>query len=182
MLDDPVTPVRLLAATHSLQWEPDRAQLVLQEIEQEGNPYAVDAKWTLCQVCGLVIGDPDDYFALGPISDDPGEPLSRFDWFQAHLHCLRDWDGTPGLVRALEDTSHSAEWEGDVLERSLTRIKTTEGDDHLDKRVCRKIATVCGSALRCAKNAVTAPTFARYSRSNSAAVTAHRSPRDASGR
>jgi Domain of unknown function (DUF2019) len=47
LLDDPVTPVRLLAATHSLQWEPDRAQLVLQEIEQEGNPYAVDAKWTL---------------------------------------------------------------------------------------------------------------------------------------
>lgn len=47
LLDDPVTPVRLLAATHSLQWEPDRAQLVLREIEQEGNPYAVDAKWTL---------------------------------------------------------------------------------------------------------------------------------------
>ena len=25
----------------------DRAQLVLEEIEQEGSPYAVDAKWTL---------------------------------------------------------------------------------------------------------------------------------------
>lgn len=47
LLDDPVTPVRLLAATHSLQWEPERAQLVLQEIEQESSPYAIDAKWTL---------------------------------------------------------------------------------------------------------------------------------------
>jgi hypothetical protein len=79
-------------------------------------------------VCGLVIGDPDDYFALGPISDDPGEPLSRFDWFQAHLHCLRDWDGTPGLVTALEDTSHSAEWEGDVLERLLDQIRRLQRD------------------------------------------------------
>lgn len=47
LLEDPVTAVRLLAATHSLQWEPDRAQSVLHEIEQESNLYAVDAKWTL---------------------------------------------------------------------------------------------------------------------------------------
>jgi Domain of unknown function (DUF2019) len=47
LLDDPVTAVRLLAATHSLQWEPQRAQVVLEEIEHENNLYAVDAKWTL---------------------------------------------------------------------------------------------------------------------------------------
>jgi hypothetical protein len=47
LLDDPVTAVRLLAAMHSLQWEPDRAQNALQEIEQEHNLYALDAKWTL---------------------------------------------------------------------------------------------------------------------------------------
>jgi hypothetical protein len=47
LLCDPVTPVRLLAATHSLQWDSDRAQHVLEEIEQEAGPYAVDAKWTL---------------------------------------------------------------------------------------------------------------------------------------
>jgi hypothetical protein len=47
LLDDPVTAVRLLAATHSLQWAPDRAEMALQEIQQEDNPYALDAKWTL---------------------------------------------------------------------------------------------------------------------------------------
>lgn len=47
LLDDPVTAVRVLAATHSLAWEPDRAAKALQEIEQESSPYAVDAKWTL---------------------------------------------------------------------------------------------------------------------------------------
>ena len=47
LLDDPVTAVRVLAATHSLTWEPGRAVRALQEIEQESSLYAVDAKWTL---------------------------------------------------------------------------------------------------------------------------------------
>ncbi|SRR5258708_1426950 len=47
LLDDPVTAVRMLAAMHSLAWEPDRAAQALQEIEQESSLYAVDAKWTL---------------------------------------------------------------------------------------------------------------------------------------
>src|SRR6266487_5823408 len=34
LLDDPATAVRLLAATHCLAWEPDRAQKVLEDIEQ----------------------------------------------------------------------------------------------------------------------------------------------------
>jgi hypothetical protein len=44
LLDDPVTAVRVLAATHSLAWEPSRATQALLEIEQESSPYAVDAK------------------------------------------------------------------------------------------------------------------------------------------
>ena len=47
LLDDAVTAVRVLAATHSLSWEPERAAHALQEIEKESSPYAVDAKWTL---------------------------------------------------------------------------------------------------------------------------------------
>jgi hypothetical protein len=47
LLDDPVTAVRIAAATHSLAWEPGRAERVLEEVEQEGNLHAVTAKWTL---------------------------------------------------------------------------------------------------------------------------------------
>jgi hypothetical protein len=47
LIDDPMTAVRVLAATHSLAWEPDRAERALREIEQESNPCAVDAEWTL---------------------------------------------------------------------------------------------------------------------------------------
>jgi hypothetical protein len=47
LLDDPVTAVRVLAATHSLAWESSRAVRALEDIEQEDDLYAVDAKWTL---------------------------------------------------------------------------------------------------------------------------------------
>lgn len=47
LLDDPITAVRLAAATHSLAWQPARAEQVLEEIEQEGSLHAVTAKWTL---------------------------------------------------------------------------------------------------------------------------------------
>jgi hypothetical protein len=47
LIDDPITAVRLAAATHSLAWQPAKAEQVLEEIEQEGNLHAVTAKWTL---------------------------------------------------------------------------------------------------------------------------------------
>jgi hypothetical protein len=47
LLDDPITAVRLAAATHSLAWQPARAEQILEEIEQEGSLHAVTAKWTL---------------------------------------------------------------------------------------------------------------------------------------
>jgi len=47
LLDDPVTAVRLAAATDSLAWQSVRDVTALEEIEQEDNIYAADAKWTL---------------------------------------------------------------------------------------------------------------------------------------
>ena len=47
LLGDPLTAVRLAAATHSLGWEGDRAVAVLEDIEQASNLHAVTAKWTL---------------------------------------------------------------------------------------------------------------------------------------
>ena len=47
LVDDPITAVRMTAAAHSLAWQPARSEQVLEEIEQENNLYAIDAKWTL---------------------------------------------------------------------------------------------------------------------------------------
>jgi hypothetical protein len=47
LLKDDAAAVRLLAATHSLAWEGERAEGVLEELEWEGGPLGIDAKWTL---------------------------------------------------------------------------------------------------------------------------------------
>lgn len=47
LLTDPDASVRLLAATHSLAFSPDPAELVLTELSLGGDMYALDAKYTL---------------------------------------------------------------------------------------------------------------------------------------
>jgi hypothetical protein len=47
LLDDPVTAVRLSAATDSLAWQSPRGEAVLEAIERTGEEYAFDAQWTL---------------------------------------------------------------------------------------------------------------------------------------
>lgn len=47
LLNDPVIAVQLIAASHSLTFEPDRAIEVLTKLEQGGGLHAVAAKWTL---------------------------------------------------------------------------------------------------------------------------------------
>jgi uncharacterized protein DUF2019 len=47
-LDDDNVAVRLMAATHCLAWEPDRARIILEAIERDGpGLYRTDAKYTL---------------------------------------------------------------------------------------------------------------------------------------
>ena len=77
----------------------------------------------VCAVCGDPLRDPDDYFSIGPLSDHPDEPIARFDWFQAHLHCLPGWAGREDLVSTLEDTIESGTWDGEVLHWLLARAQ-----------------------------------------------------------
>lgn len=47
LLDDEELAVRLSAAIDSLEWVPERAVPILEEIEQLPNLYAIDAKYSL---------------------------------------------------------------------------------------------------------------------------------------
>lgn len=47
LLHDPVVAVRLCAATDALMWSPERAESVLEALEDEPTLHAVTAKWTL---------------------------------------------------------------------------------------------------------------------------------------
>lgn len=77
----------------------------------------------LCKICGRVISTPDEYFSTGPLSDDPGEEVAQFDWFEAHSGCLRSWDGTPQLIDDLLYAARSDDWEGNVLHDLAERLE-----------------------------------------------------------
>jgi hypothetical protein len=47
LLDDEVVAVRLIAATHTLQWSAELAKPVLTSIEELGGSYSLDAEFTL---------------------------------------------------------------------------------------------------------------------------------------
>ena len=47
LLSDPLDAVCLMAATHSLEWDEADAIAVLTEVQTHGNPYGVDAEYTL---------------------------------------------------------------------------------------------------------------------------------------
>ena len=98
----------------------DRALTKLREVEEHRRLPKV------CVVCGHSISSPDDYFSTGPLGDGPDDPLQAISWIQAHLSHLPGWERTPELIEVLEETSRSAEWEGDVLERLLARLRSVE--------------------------------------------------------
>lgn len=47
LLADDSAAVRLLAATHSLTWDQQHAEEVLEQLEEGNGPLSIDAKWTL---------------------------------------------------------------------------------------------------------------------------------------
>ena len=96
----------------------DRALQKLQDFEtHRGQP-------KVCIVCNQEITDPADYFSTGPLGEGPDDPLQAVSWIEAHLSHLPGWEQTPELVRVLEESSHSSEWEGDVLEQILAKIRS----------------------------------------------------------
>ena len=96
----------------------DRALCKLEEYQQHlGDP-------KICVVCREPILDPDDYFATGPVGDGPDDPLQAVSWIQAHLSHLPDWEGTPELLRVLEETLRSPEWESVALEWLVRVIRS----------------------------------------------------------
>ena len=93
----------------------ERALTVLaDERDHRGRPWR-------CAICGLDIVRSEDFFGLGPEAQY-GEPLARYDWFQAHRACLRTWSGTADLLAALEQVSKSDGWEGTSLDRLIAQI------------------------------------------------------------
>jgi hypothetical protein len=80
------------------RWEETRARL--------GPPNRV------CIVCGRPINDPDDYFTLGHLTDDPASPVFEFNFLQAHRSHLSMWRRYGTMKPLVEEYQRSGAWDG----------------------------------------------------------------------
>jgi hypothetical protein len=76
-----------------------------------------------CVVCKTEITDPDDYFAVGHLTDDREHPLYRYNYVQAHRSCLPQWSELSQLSGLIEDVQKSGAWRGQALKTLLRELK-----------------------------------------------------------
>lgn len=78
----------------------------------------------VCVVCRRTIGDPDDFFGTGFLSDSEDEAVARLDNIFAHRSCLLRWDGALQLADDLDAVMASGEWEGHTLSELSQQLRS----------------------------------------------------------
>jgi len=82
VFDDAVMHEACFAA-HPLNHE---ATLQFAEVKLRNTPQA-----RVCDVCGRVIDDPDDFFTTGLITSNPIDPLYAYNCLHLHQGCIPGW-------------------------------------------------------------------------------------------
>ena len=97
----------------------EKAEKRYKEILQRNGPGHRD-----CVVCTKQITNPDDYFSLGHLTDNPADPLHDYNYTQAHLSCLRHWADLRKVYALVKDLHLSESWGGQALKSILLELET----------------------------------------------------------
>jgi hypothetical protein len=73
-----------------------------------------------CFICKNLIDDPENYFALGYLVDEPDHALYRYNYAHFHRACLATWTELPNLVEAIKVLQTSGKWKGMSLIKLLS--------------------------------------------------------------
>lgn len=76
-----------------------------------------------CVVCGKEITNPDDYFTMGYLVDDPHHPLYHYNYTQAHHSHLPKWAELPYVYELIEDLKQSGTWRGETLDKLSDELR-----------------------------------------------------------
>ena len=96
----------------------EKAQKRYEEILQRNGPANRE-----CVVCKKQITNPDDYFTIGHLTDNPAAPLYDYSYTQAHSSCLPDWAELRQVYKLLKDLHLSGSWRGHALESVLLELE-----------------------------------------------------------
>jgi hypothetical protein len=88
----------------------EKARKYAKRAQDQGLP-----KNRVCVVCGQTIMDPDDYFFTGYMTSDSANPAFYFNYLQFHARHFDQWDKASEFRRAMEELTHSAQWDGPKL-------------------------------------------------------------------
>ena len=68
-----------------------------------------------CVVCNEIITDPDEYFYVGFLTDDPTNPLFEFNYIQFHVSHFLSWNRAADFQRLVTEFFSSDGWKGPQL-------------------------------------------------------------------
>lgn len=68
-----------------------------------------------CIVCDEQIVDPDEYFGVGFLTDDPSSPVFEFNYLQFHRSHFLQWDRAAEFRRLVEEFLSSSASEGPLI-------------------------------------------------------------------
>lgn len=81
----------------------------------------------VCRASGKLITDPDDYFALGFLTDDPSEPLHEFNWAHFSKDALGRWRERESLLALLDTARSNPKMHRAGIEWLIAEIQRTSG-------------------------------------------------------
>jgi hypothetical protein len=73
-----------------------------------------------CAVCRMPIANPDEYFAIGFLSERM--PAAEFNYTQLHRAHIGSWTRLDEAVQAIRGLKSSSEWAGPGLDRILETL------------------------------------------------------------
>lgn len=77
----------------------------------------------VCVVCNKLITDPDDYFTVWYLTDNPVSPLYAYNYTQAHISCLPKWAELRQVYKLINGLHLSGSWCGDALKPVLLELE-----------------------------------------------------------
>jgi hypothetical protein len=96
----------------------DKALKRYEEILQRNGPAC-----RYCVVCKKQITDPDDYFTMGHLTDNPATQLYDYNYTHAHSSCLQQWAELRKVHKLVKNLHLSEYWRGQGLARILLELE-----------------------------------------------------------
>jgi hypothetical protein len=76
-----------------------------------------------CHVCGQPIENPDDYFALGHLTNDSSHPLYRLNFAVFHRSHLAHWPELASIYQLASAQVKSGAWKGRGMQWIVDTLK-----------------------------------------------------------